>query len=1183
MARGPERRLVTLVVDPHAEEPADVIGDEPIWHDGQVVGWVTSGAYADHSGLSLALGYVPAALAEPGAASSDHGGFEVEIIGHRCPPACSPSRRSTPRACGCARDDPGAGRRTAGVLGRRHGRARRPAGRAAPRPRRDAVPGRRLRELRRRGRRRGLRPHVPDPGARRHGRAPRTRRSAGRRCSARGGRPRPDRAGRAPPAGALGAPRIGRRRRGRPGRERPGRARRAPSRGSGRARARRRARPGGRDRRPRPDARRAGDGRRRAGRDRARPRPRGRAGHRRGRAAARLPRQPPAGAPHRVGRRHRATRRASSCPTRSRWATCPMACRSARWPGSSSASTAMPTAPCRPRCSTTTASSRPTRAGPSWSASARRRATSWPASPPTAACASSVPPRRSTPCRRRPSTASSARAPGPRSRTSTACGTAASGSWSWSSGPASAAPAPARGPCACPTCGPTWPTARAPSPPRSRPGRRRASSRWPRRPRAATSTPSAARRSTTSTSAWARRLDRFGGWWRPWTYGDLRAEYDAVRQGVSVGDVSTLGKMVVSGPDVVEALERLYPNHVHDIRPGRARYVLLLNERGHIIDDGMICRDDETRFTLTFTSGGASAAEMWVRDWLETWGLRVHVLDRTMALGAINVTGTARPAPRPARRRRPAPLPPAPPPARRGDRLPPHAALVHRVRPASSCTTASTPRSSCGRPCSKPERTSASRPHGLQALFGLRLEKGHIIVGQDTELDTSPRRVGMDWAVKMDKPDFLGRRSLERTADLPDERRLLGFTMPGPAPVEGSVILSGGEVVGAVTSSFDSPVLGHAVLLGWLRRRPAPGDRVGRPADRGHRRTDGDRGRDPVLRPEWGPCPRLSRSAAGASWPGPRPWTRCAAGRPRHGPAAGHRRPAADRARRSTSGRRRRRHRRARRRLRGLDARCRGAAVARGGARGLGAPGRRPALAQGLIAAVPAKLWLEGRRHGPADLPRRLRRELGAGAPGADGMNEFVETLLDVRFAEPKRVLRRRHHRRRRPRPVDRLPPRRPPRDHERGRPRAGLHRLGQLRSQHHHHQGQLRPAGGRALLPAQPGALPAPGGRDRLRRHARQQGHPLAGPLHHHRPDRAGARPPQHGLRREDQLRRARGDRDHLPRDRPRRRRPLPGARRVVTTRRRPRPGTTASSGPTRRARPAAASTSCRTRRSPG
>src|SRR5262249_62184180 len=55
------------------------------------------------------------------------------------------------------------------------------------------------------------------------------------------------------------------------------------------------------------------------------------------------------------------------------------------------------------------------------------------------------------------------------------------------------------------------------------------------------------------------------------------------------------------------------------------------------------------------------------------------------------------------------------------------------------------------------------RPHGLQALFGLRLEKGHVIVGMDTELDTTPRRLGMDWAARMEKPFFIGRAALERT------------------------------------------------------------------------------------------------------------------------------------------------------------------------------------------------------------------------------------------------------------------------------------------------------------------------------------------------------------------------------------------------------------------------------------
>ncbi|MBI4885189.1 MAG: (2Fe-2S)-binding protein [Actinobacteria bacterium] len=317
-------------------------------------------------------------------------------------------------------------------------------------------------------------------------------------------------------------------------------------------------------------------------------------------------------------------------------------------------------------------------------------------------------------------------------------------------------------------------------------------------------------------------LDRFGGWFRPWHYGDPVAEYWAVREAVSLGDVSTLGKMIVSGPDVIEMLERLYPNNVHDIKVGRARYVINLNERGHILDDGMILRDDDNRFTLTFTSGGASTAEMWVRDWIETWGLRVHVLDRTVSHAAINVTG---------------PL---------AAELLGRAGVADGERPGflqhRRLTVAGVPchvmRLSFTGEASFELHHQIDRsvelwqalmhlgaplgikPHGLQALFGLRCEKGHIIVGQDTELDSSPRRVNMDWAVKFDKPAFIGRDALLRTAPLPDRRRLFGFTMPGPAPLEGSVIRVGGEVVGHVTSSWDSPLLGHAVLLGWQKRVP---------------------------------------------------------------------------------------------------------------------------------------------------------------------------------------------------------------------------------------------------------------------------------------------------------------------------------------------------------------------------
>jgi len=317
-------------------------------------------------------------------------------------------------------------------------------------------------------------------------------------------------------------------------------------------------------------------------------------------------------------------------------------------------------------------------------------------------------------------------------------------------------------------------------------------------------------------------LDRFGGWFRPWNYGDPIAEYWAVREGVSLGDVSTLGKMMVSGPDVVEALERLYPNHVHDIKVGRSRYVINLNERGHVLDDGMICREGDTRFLLTFTSGGASTAEMWVRDWVETWGLKVHVLDRTVSHGAINVTG-----PLAGELLRRAGVSDEDRPKFLQHRhldvagIPCHVMRLSFTGEASFELHHQIDRSvelwqtlmDLGRPL-------GIKPHGLQALFGLRLEKGHVIVGQDTEMDSSPRRINMDWAVKLEKPAFVGRDALLRTAKLPDERRLFGFTMDGPAPLEGSVIRVNGDVVGHVTSSWDSPMFGHAVLLGWQKRLP---------------------------------------------------------------------------------------------------------------------------------------------------------------------------------------------------------------------------------------------------------------------------------------------------------------------------------------------------------------------------
>lgn len=312
------------------------------------------------------------------------------------------------------------------------------------------------------------------------------------------------------------------------------------------------------------------------------------------------------------------------------------------------------------------------------------------------------------------------------------------------------------------------------------------------------------------------RMERFGGWWRPWTYGDTEGEYRAVREGVSVGDVSTLGKVLVSGPDAVRFLERIYPCRVDDLVPGRIRYALLLDERGYVFDDGVIVRESDRRFALTFTTGGASGAEAWLRDWAEAFACDVRILDRTAAVAAINVTG-----PRAVELLARCGL--ADPPAfmRAADGT--VAGVPCRLYRLGFTGEASwelhhpADRSvELWRALLAAGEELGVRPHGLEALLGLRLEKGHVIVGMDTDFDSTPRRLGMEWAVRRDGVrDFLGGHALERIDAFPLDRRLVALELDGPAPVDGSPLYDGSELRGNVTTAWHSPVLGRTVALAF--------------------------------------------------------------------------------------------------------------------------------------------------------------------------------------------------------------------------------------------------------------------------------------------------------------------------------------------------------------------------------
>lgn len=331
-------------------------------------------------------------------------------------------------------------------------------------------------------------------------------------------------------------------------------------------------------------------------------------------------------------------------------------------------------------------------------------------------------------------------------------------------------------------------------------------------------------------------MERLGGWWRPWHYGDVAAEYTAVRESVSICDVSTLGKMQVSGPGALALLEHLYPVPIASLSPGRSRYVFLLDERGYVMDDGMVCREGESRFTLTFTSGGATFAEAWVRDWAESLDLDVRIMNRTFSLGAINVTG---------------PLA-ATLLARAGVSRPP-AFLHHAHADVAGVPCRIFRLSFTGEVSYELHHDAADsvrlwralltlghdlgvRPHGLEALLRLRLEKGHLIVGQDTDFDSTLRRLGCEWAVRLDKPAFVGRQAVIRTNRLPLDRQLCGLEMEGAPPAEGATIWNGDELAGVVTSSTWSPSLGRSIMLGWVRLEhdALPSDVMidGRPARR---------------------------------------------------------------------------------------------------------------------------------------------------------------------------------------------------------------------------------------------------------------------------------------------------------------------------------------------------------------
>jgi sarcosine oxidase subunit alpha len=313
-----------------------------------------------------------------------------------------------------------------------------------------------------------------------------------------------------------------------------------------------------------------------------------------------------------------------------------------------------------------------------------------------------------------------------------------------------------------------------------------------------------------------------GTWRRPHSYGDVEAEVQAVHGAVGMIDVSTLGKLIVSGPDAAEFLERLYPNRFGDMKPGRIRYGVLNTDSGRIMDDGTIARLSDGTYYVTTTSTGAGAVVEWFEWWNAVWGYDIQISDVTGGLAAINVAG---PRSRDllgrmtdldisneglsyldARQGQIAGVP----------------CLVLRIGFVGELGYELHFPSPYGEfmwdTLLEQGEDLGIRPFGLEPQRVLRLEKMHILVGQDTDSESNVIEANMPWIVKFDKDDFVGKWALEHVQARGMREQLVGFEMEdGRVPPEGGqIVVKERTPVGRITSARWSPELRKVIGMAWV-------------------------------------------------------------------------------------------------------------------------------------------------------------------------------------------------------------------------------------------------------------------------------------------------------------------------------------------------------------------------------
>lgn len=340
-------------------------------------------------------------------------------------------------------------------------------------------------------------------------------------------------------------------------------------------------------------------------------------------------------------------------------------------------------------------------------------------------------------------------------------------------------------------------------------------------------------------------FEEYAGWARPTAYpraGETwaqAAQREALwaRTCAALFDGSPLGKIEVAGKDAGALLDRIYVGTASNLKAGSARYGLMLNENGVIVDDGIFVRLADDRYLVHTTSGGADRIAATFEEWLQCeWReLDAVVLPVTTQWATLTLSGPSAAAVL----------------HRAGTDIDlttfPHmtfregvvATIPARVLRASFTGEASYEISvAANEACTlvaalaKAGQSFQLTPIGVEALMILRTEKGYLHVGVDTDGTTLPADVGMAGPIAKKASDFIGRRSLLREqARREDRLQLVGLQSDrGVLPIGAHVLRDDavpGPIDGYVTSSFLSPTLRAPVALGMVRAgRSRLGERI---------------------------------------------------------------------------------------------------------------------------------------------------------------------------------------------------------------------------------------------------------------------------------------------------------------------------------------------------------------------